>query len=76
MSVLEAASKIVKLDEKAIPEWTLIMVGHVKEDGKQAFAYYVTDRAPGSQVVYALESIKLEALQMLHHRDLNDGDGE
>jgi hypothetical protein len=62
MSVLEAASKIVKL--------------HVKEDGKQAFAYYVTDRAPGSQVVYALESIKLEALQMLHHRDLNDGDGE
>jgi hypothetical protein len=62
MTTLEAVSKLLKLDEEAIPEWAIVMVGHVKSDGKEAFAYFITDPAPSAHVVYALESIKHDAL--------------
>ena len=62
--ILQQASAMVRLADSSIAEWTVIIVGHLKADGHQAFAYYVTDKAPASQVVYALEGIKLDALQL------------
>lgn len=55
---------MVKLKESSIPEWSVVIVGHLKDDGHQAFAYLVSDRAPASQVVYALEGIKMDALNL------------
>jgi hypothetical protein len=62
MTTLEAISKLMKLDDTAIPMWAMVVVGHIKEDGGEAFAYYITEPAPASQVTYALESIKHDAL--------------
>jgi hypothetical protein len=54
--------KLLNLKDTSIPEWGMAVVGHVREDGTQAFLYYVTAGAPQSQVVFALESIKHDAM--------------
>jgi hypothetical protein len=62
--ILRRASELVNLAPTSIAEWSVVIVGHLKDDGHQAFAYFVTDHAPASQVVYALEGIKLDAISL------------
>ena len=56
---------MLNLDEAAIPEWSMAVVGFVNADGQQAFKYYITKGAPGSSVTHALEAIKHDVLHLI-----------
>ena len=49
---------LVHLDEHSIPEWYVIVVGHINEQGEQAFKFHISGDVQYGAVFFALESIK------------------
>ena len=58
MTALQAASMLVDLDQKSIPEWYVVVVGHVNADGDQAYKYHIAGDVQYGSIFYALEGIK------------------
>lgn len=64
MTPLEAASQMVQLEEDVIPEWYLVIVGHLRPDMNQAFKYHISGDADMASVVFTIETIKQRILSM------------
>lgn len=58
MTPLEAASKIVGLEENAIPEWTVMLVGYIDEEGGQRATAWMTQEMTFRDVIWAIEELK------------------
>jgi hypothetical protein len=62
MSRLEAASQLIGLRENTIPEFGLVAVGFLREDGSAAYSFAALGAADSAVVIGVLEMIKNDVL--------------
>ncbi len=64
MTGLEACSQILNLREGVVPEFGIVIVGLLKEDGEQAYSFAAFNRPDAATVLGVLDMVKMD----IHYR--------
>jgi hypothetical protein len=64
MTGLEACAQILNLRDGVIPEFGIVIVGLLKEDGNQAYSFAAFNQPDAATALGVLDMVKMD----IHHR--------